>query len=989
MSEKQTITGRITIDSDDEGLLAVLKFTPDDGGREWDLKAVNRFITEHKIVHGLDRKKVDDALSELLSSGAEKEFTLAEGDPPEKAVPEERSWSEISVPDEHREDVERVLRNAPPPEIFTTEIEKVKKEKLVKKKGLLSFGKEKEEKVVETVKVEKKRKVDIIPDVIEAGWVEAGAVVAEISPGRPGKTGKDVFGKIIPAPSADDEFWAGRGIEKKGGKLTAGEGGILRRGWNWVEVLPFRHHDWSLDLSRDKNTCLLTFNPGGAGSTPPDPDEILKRAGMLGCPEETLFSRERIKEIIDTAISAGKALEGVIISTDDDASFEIKVSEDRLRAEMVMHKGRGEGRPLVLKQAGAAIKSSGLKGLDLKKIQEIILEFYRGPETDTVFTLAEGEAPQHGELGEISWDLEFLPEKRCDEITKRSALLDDMYLKGIDSAANYPPAEASALAFVKAGQQIAALPVDSGKNGKDVFGEVVESSAADTSAYEALENVEFKNGIIVSTSDGVLERFDREGTTAFRVRPYRDSSFEVKLGEDRMSATLSAVPAAGGGNPPSAEDAGRVLEQAGVTAGIDSGALTSVIEKVRDGEEIRGALVAMGKAPKNAGEYKLKFIAELAGGEAVTIDKSGRADFRKQNKISSIREGEILAEIRVLEGDSEDGWDISGKTLPAKQLAPLNLEIGSNIREDKDDEGNIFLVAEKSGRIIYENNKIEVQESLFIKGDVDFGTGNIKFGGDVNVKGNIKSGFYIMAGGDVNVGMNSEMSLLSSDKTITVAQGVKGGGKAILRAKDSIKLSFAERATLLAVENISVKNAVFNCKVKCNGKLRLISEKGYLVGGVIQSRHGVEAANIGSLSGSRTEVSFGQDYLIADQIEIEEKQIEKIKKRLVKLESEMKIAEKSGNSKAVGGFRHEKVKLMKIMEKRSLRVFTLKERFETHHPGDVVVRGDVFPGVVFESHGRHLEISRKQTAVKIVFNQKTGVLETVPLQDKKDSTEKE
>ena len=162
-------------------------------------------------------------------------------------------------------------------------------------------------------------------------------------------------------------------------------------------------------------------------------------------------------------------------------------------------------------------------------------------------------------------------------------------------------------------------------------------------------------------------------------------------------------------------------------------------------------------------------------------------------------------------------------------------------RSETDDEGNRTLIAEKSGRLIYENNRIEVQENLYVKGDVDFSSGNIKFSGDVNVKGNVRSGFFVMAGGDISIGMNSEMSLLSSEKSIMVAQGIKGGGKAILRAKNSIQLSFAERATLLAVEDITVKNAVFGCKVKCNGKLRLISEKGYLVGGRI---HRITSYNV-------------------------------------------------------------------------------------------------------------------------------------------------
>jgi len=83
-----------------------------------------------------------------------------------------------------------VLRNAAPPEIYRTEIESIKQEKTVKKKGLLPFGKEKEEKIAETIKKEKKIRINVNPEIIDSGWVEAGDKLADISPGKPGKPGK-------------------------------------------------------------------------------------------------------------------------------------------------------------------------------------------------------------------------------------------------------------------------------------------------------------------------------------------------------------------------------------------------------------------------------------------------------------------------------------------------------------------------------------------------------------------------------------------------------------------------------------------------------------------------------------------------------------------------------------------------------------------------------------------------------------------------------
>ncbi len=983
MAGEQKLLGRISIETDDEALLAVLHFIPDENGIEIDAQSVNRLIAENKITYGFDRKELEQKIEKLLESNEEISITIAEGDHAEPLVPEEREWSELKIPEGLEEDVERFLKNAAAPEIWNTEIEKVPVEKTVKKKGILPFAKDKTETVKDLVKKEKKVRVNVIPDVIAAGWAEKEDKLADIIAAKPGKLGKDVYGKPIVPLSQEDEFWLGTNTEKKGSSIIATETGIVRRGWNWIEVIPFKSHDWNLELSKDKNTCLLNFNPGGEEVSLPDPAEIIKRAEMLGCPESALVGAEKINQIISTAAVAGKVLKNVIISSDDDGYFRIEVSDNRLVAEMVMHKGRGAGKPLVLKEAGSAIKNSGLKGMDLKKIQEVILDFQKSAEKDIRFILCEGTAPEEGEGGSVEYELQLLSDAAVDDIKKRAGGMDSAAFKDIPSAADYHPKEISGAANVKKDQNLASVLSSSGKKGADVFGDEIETSAKGA-VIESLENVRFEKGMYISEIDGLLECFDSEGKTILRVRSHRDAEIEVKVAADKMTATLSIEPAAGTGIPPSLEEVNRQIAEAGLKSGINIDLVKSAVEKARNGESVGGALFAMGKAPKNAGEYKLKFLAEMADGNKVSIDEKGKANYRSQNRITNVKKGEILAEIQVIQGESEDGWDVLGNTLPAKQLTPLNVEIGANVIEEKDEEGNTFLMAEKGGRLIYENNKIEIQEGFFVKGDVDFSVGNIKFSGDVQVKGTVKNGFYIMAGGNVNIGMNSEMSLLSSEKTITVNQGIKGGGKALLRAKDSIRVSFAERATLLAVEDIIVKNAVFGCKVKCNGKLRLMTEKGYLVGGKIQARKGIEAANIGSLSGTRTEISFGQDYLIADQIEIEEKEITKIKNRLVKLDPEMRNCEKEKDSQGLNRLRQEKVKLMKIMEKRGVRIFTLKERFEQHFPSEIIIRGEVFPGVVFESHGRTLDITKKEKSIKIIFNEESGFLEKVPYNQQED-----
>jgi uncharacterized protein (DUF342 family) len=139
---------------------------------------------------------------------------------------------------------------------------------------------------------------------------------------------------------------------------------------------------------------------------------------------------------------------------------------------------------------------------------------------------------------------------------------------------------------------------------------------------------------------------------------------------------------------------------------------------------------------------------------------------------------------------------------------------------------------------------------------------------------------------------------------------------------------------------------------------------------------------VGTPRGAKTHVSFGQDYLIADLIEKEETEIEKVKRRITEVDLSMRKLEKEGSSSDdLQRFRKEKVQLLKLMEKRGLRLFTLRERFEQHFPSKVVVTGEVHAGTVFESHGRTYEITRPRKAIAVEFNSETGNIDVNDLKN--------
>ncbi|MDR0720308.1 MAG: FapA family protein, partial [Treponema sp.] len=284
--------------------------------------------------------------------------------------------------------------------------------------------------------------------------------------------------------------------------------------------------------------------------------------------------------------------------------------------------------------------------------------------------------------------------------------------------------------------------------------------------------------------------------------------------------------------------------------------------------------------------------------------------------------------------------------------------------------GGTRLIAVRPGECSFDGKALKVSSLREIKGDVGPATGNIKFSGELRILGKVLPGFAVIGGLNVIVAGTAEAALVSAGGKAVISGGIRGGGKGVVRARSCIEAAFSEKATLMAVDGITLKNGAVLSFIKTNGKFTIEAENGKLLGGVCQARDGIDAANIGAEGGGRTEISFGQDYLLKDQIGAMEEEINKVKVELAKIEERIKALLKvpEGLAKA----RTEKVKLLKLLEQYNLKVFTLREKFEEHYNSLVTVRGSVYPGVVIESHDRYYEVHQTRSRVVFYFDRESG-----------------
>ena len=1001
--------GAVELHVDGLGIEAILRFTPDaEGGAEWTAESLQKIISEARLA-GLAPRRIDEVLFNFSKAHAPVSEVIVRGQLPLPGSPEEAEWFDFSTPKEYLPFETRAIATAQPPALFTVHLEKVAREKQVKKPGAFRFLPSKTETVVEYESIESRHPVVVDTKVLRSFWAPAGTVVARLLSPRHGKPGKDIFGKTIPADREEDvTFHLGRGLTRNKNEIVCEESGFVRIGARWADLVPFAGHRFSLSVSEENAAILLDFSPGDKRLQLPDAGALLEEAVVLGSAAENLIGKGELEALLGRSIRNGEALKGFSLSCSRDAEVSLSVSADRLSARMTIVKGRGNGKPFELSMVSAALAGQHLKGLKTDKLKTDVIAFFKSQELELRdYLLIEGRAPGRGKDRSLSYGVAFLPDAQCaDYLTAvQSAAALSSFVK---NAAEFPLASAKRVAVVKKGQEICRFsPPSPGQPGVDVYGVALPGLPGNDPAIRIYENLKVLNESIESEDDGLLlvsepsqksedkssdttkttevpatkddKKADRVEETRMRVIPYRDAFVDVHIDEEARTVSVDLVKEYGLGKDLDLGAVQKALADFGVVYGIDIAEIGAALSIAREQGKVNGHVVARAKEPVPAGGYRLHWMIRLATGAALTLRSDGSADFKNQDKATIVADGQPILELQSIGTEGQDGIDVYGKPIKA----PLDPRVvqppvwDETIREEKKENGDRILYAARNGELSFEKNKLAVSLSQKIKGDVGPETGNIRFPGSITIGGAVLSGYTVISGGDILIGGSVEAALVSADGLIRIAEGIKGAKRGTVRARKTLEASFAEQAIVLAVDDIVFKSSALLCNVKTNGKLLLQGERGALIGGLCRVRKGAEIQTLGSENGAKTQISFGQDYLIMDAIEAEEREIEKVKAMILQADRSMRQLEAEGAS--LDKIRQDKVKLIKLLEKRSLRIFEMREKFEEHFPAEIHVRGTVYPGVIIESHNRYHEVRQKKQKVAFSFDQQLGRIVDRPL----------
>ena len=427
----------------------------------------------------------------------------------------------------------------------------------------------------------------------------------------------------------------------------------------------------------------------------------------------------------------------------------------------------------------------------------------------------------------------------------------------------------------------------------------------------------------------------------------KDALVVVQLAKDNMSASVTVeAPFFTKPWPGKAEIEG-ALERKNVVFGLDHDA----IEKLVDLRIIDDPVpVAQGQPPRSGENARIELLIDPD--HAPEVDQEAqKIDHRTRSVFVNVKQGDKIA-VKHPATEGECGTSVVGTELKAPAPKDISFPMGSGVELSED---GLSLYAAIDGRLTRKDGKLSVLPELEVKGDVDFGVGNIDFSGSVNIRGAVREGFHVIAAGNIEIKEMVEGAHVESSGDIVIVGGVRGMGKGKIIAGGSITAGFADQAFMRSRADIRVKNAVLHSDVAAQQTVTVMGgKKSQIAGGRIQAGLEVVCQTLGSEMGTKTEVIVGVPPEQAERRKELQGLITQTQTNLDKLEANLGFLKKL---ELAGGMDEDKRALMvtatktKFQLQSTLKSMTselkeIEERLElSRSKGVVRVKDICYPGV--------------------------------------------
>ncbi|MBN1308585.1 MAG: DUF342 domain-containing protein, partial [Chitinispirillaceae bacterium] len=445
------------------------------------------------------------------------------------------------------------------------------------------------------------------------------------------------------------------------------------------------------------------------------------------------------------------------------------VTSDAMSARLIVEPAGDASCELSRTAVMEALSAHGVVfGIDTVLVDKLAEEWKQSRRRYEIGVIASGVPARPAEEGPVRMTMRHLTSRsECDEVRASHYFWE--------VAATQPRVDRAVCGQVVGEKQIGRLSIP----GKNVHGIPVINEEVITADVVLEENVAFSpdRQKIVAQVDGIAYQI---GSAVGIIPIDFNGSFELEIAPDNMAALCIVHPPGPGGTLPGKEELHRLLSEKGVRSGIlETDIATMLALCDRGAYPAEPFVIARGIPPVNGNDGGLRYLFSTQTSLSPSINSEGHADYKSVNIVNSVKsQQELVALVPPTPGS--DGSDVLGNTIPAEPGSAVKLPQGPHTAVDPQNPG--LLRAEVDGIVRLSGGLVEVSEGFVVPGDVDFSTGNINYNKSVIVNGDVKAGFEVHCGGDLQVNGTIEDSRVIVGGNVLCKYGFVGQSKGVIDA---------------------------------------------------------------------------------------------------------------------------------------------------------------------------------------------------------------
>ena len=258
---------------------------------------------------------------------------------------------------------------------------------------------------------------------------------------------------------------------------------------------------------------------------------------------------------------------------------------------------------------------------------------------------------------------------------------------------------------------------------------------------------------------------------------------------------------------------------------------------------------------------------------------------------------------------------------------------------------------------------------------MDYSTGNINYDKSVIIGGDIKSGFSVNCGGDLEVGGTIEDAAIRSRGSILCKCGFVGQGKGVIECDGDVHINFINNQTIRCRGSVNIAKEALNSKIFSCGTITVAGKNLSVAGGSLVARDSIICNVVGNSSGVHTNLEAGLDFTLLDKLQKEKKELAQMREKrknlskgYKKLEHIMKIKKKLSEkqislyAKLIENIAEVDLKIKQIDERRKI----IMKRIQKIGNPFIKILHSAMPGTVLKIGNQSLEVQKEIIGPKTV-----------------------